>query len=477
MIRAHAVPPIHTYRYFSASQTGEPQVILYNYPSPSFNKAGNALRPRMSRHGSYHEICYFMRQPISHASDSVMFGIAGIGGYAGTVRNLLLDPDWNNGTGEPLVRLAAVCEPDEVTHAATISQLRGRGVAVYANYHELLNSEIEAVWLPVPIHLHRTFCEQALAAGKAVLCEKPAAGAIDDVDAMIAARDRAGLPVAIGYQNVYETTMPVIKRMLADGIIGRITDATLHACWPRGESYYQRNNWAGAMKRNGVWVLDSPANNALAHFINIVLFMLGPAAELSAQPIAAEAELYRVNPIENYDTVSLRLTLQNGVRFLVLLTHACAASHEPRVTFHGERGRLDWSQDNGATFLGPNGGVLQHIARDAQMHRNMVRRMVHCLRGHGGEDILMATLEVARAHTLAVNGASSAARIVDVPPSYVQTISTKEGSLRVIASVEQAFAQCAAQRQMLNESNLLPWTVAPGLCDLRGYRHFAGPKT
>jgi predicted dehydrogenase len=341
----------------------------------------------------------------------------------------------------------------------------------------MLAAPLDAVWLPVPIALHRPFCTQALAAGKAVMCEKPAAGSVDDVDAMIQARDRAALPVAIGYQNVYETSLPLIKRRLAEGAVGVIREATVCACWPRGKAYYGRNPWAGSLHRDGVWVLDSPANNALAHFINLALFLLGPGPDQSATPLAVEAELYRANPIENYDTCSLRLTLDTGPSVLVLLTHACAAAVEPRLVIHGGRGRLDWSQETGAVFRGPGGSIREHLSRDDQTHRNMVRRFVHALRGRGGEGLASASLEVARAHTVAINGASQAARIVEVPPDHVLTLNRPDGPLHAIAGIEEIFVQCAARRQMLGESRLATWTVAPGRLDLHGYRHFAGPAS
>jgi predicted dehydrogenase len=121
------------------------------------------------------------------------------------------------------------------------------------------------------------------------------------------------------------------------GELGSPREATVLACWPRNSSYYARTNWAGMMKRGGTWILDSPANNALAHQIHLTLFLLGPTQHAAATPISVEAELYRVNPIENYDTCSLRVTLDNGARVLVLFTHACATSINPEIEIDTDR--------------------------------------------------------------------------------------------------------------------------------------------
>src|SRR5579875_762677 len=190
----------------------------------------------------------------------VAWGSVGLGGYAGAAYETLLEA---SETPSDAVRLVGVCEPDGHAHAASIAAARKRGVAVYERLDDLLAAPIEAVWLPLPIHLHRPFAERALAAGKAVLCEKPAAGSVDDVDAMIAARDRAALPLVIGFQDIYEPTTLTLKRRLLDGAIGALQSATVLACWPRSDRYYARAAWAGHRAVEGTWVMDSPASNAL----------------------------------------------------------------------------------------------------------------------------------------------------------------------------------------------------------------------
>src|SRR5438045_6504339 len=124
------------------------------------------------------------------------FGLVGMGGYAGQACLSILKR-----TGPQKVRLTAVHDPAAENFPELLGILKERGITVYKTYEELLASPIKALWLPVPIDLHRPFTEQALQAGKAVLCEKPAAGCIQDVEAMIRARDAAKKPVAIGYQH------------------------------------------------------------------------------------------------------------------------------------------------------------------------------------------------------------------------------------------------------------------------------------
>src|SRR4028118_921339 len=68
---------------------------------------------------------------------------------------------------------------------------------VHASYDDLLaDPEIEAVYIPLPNHLHVEWSLKAIEAGKHVLCEKPMAMRAEEFDRLIAARDRSGLLVA-----------------------------------------------------------------------------------------------------------------------------------------------------------------------------------------------------------------------------------------------------------------------------------------
>src|SRR5256885_16138150 len=113
---------------------------------------------------------------------TISLGLTGLGGYAGWACDQLLATaaGGSNGDGRPDVRLTAVCEPELAKHAARVQACRAAGITVLSSCDELMALPIDAVWLPLPIDLHRSFTEQALAAGKAVLVEKPAAGCVDD---------------------------------------------------------------------------------------------------------------------------------------------------------------------------------------------------------------------------------------------------------------------------------------------------------
>jgi predicted dehydrogenase len=382
---------------------------------------------------------------------------------------------------EPAVRLTAVLQRNASQHADAVARLRGKGIKVVERYEDLLAEPIEALWLPLPIHLHAGFTEQALAAGKAVMCEKPAAGSVDEVDRMIAAQRKYGLAVAIGYQDIFNPTTMQVKKLLLGGQIGQVRSITIHSAGPRGDTYYQRSAWVGRFQCDGGWVMDSIANNAHAHEINLALFLAGPSAQEAASPVSVQAELYRSNPIENFDTISMRLGLDTGADMLVVQTHGCEFFVDSVIVIEGDRGRILRTRD--VVVVEEDDGRRARPARQSRVLRApldareaMIRRFARAVRGMDDADIALCTPRTSRGQVVAVNGASEATGIVDIPDRVKRIVKTSQGTTHAVIGMEAMVTLCATRRTMMSESGLFDWTVAPGHKDLADYRHFAGPR-
>ncbi|MFZ4778002.1 MAG: Gfo/Idh/MocA family protein [Terrimicrobiaceae bacterium] len=403
--------------------------------------------------------------------EPVRAAIVGAGGYAGDIADLVLR---TGSLCQPEVQLVAVAEPDTTTHALRLAELRRLGIATLTSVDDLLaDPAIEAVWLPLPIPLHRSFTERALAAGKAVLVEKPAAGSVQDVDAMIAARDRSGLPVAVGFQDMFDPLTTDLKTRLVGGQLGAVRHAVLQACWPRSQEYYRRSTWAGRFKQNDEWVMDSPANNALAHYVNLAMFFLGPDLPSSAVVERVEAELYRAHAIENFDTISLRAHLAGGATLLLLLTHACRGSHGPVLRLEGTHGQMTYTSA-GADIEAR--GAQETLAAAEDPRAEIVGRFARQVRGIPDDARLGSTLETARAQVVLANAASEASAIVPVPPEQIERFEDQGENGVAITGIESAIRHCAEHHQMLHESGLLPFTRQGGILDVRHDRQFSGPK-
>lgn len=94
---------------------------------------------------------------------------------------------------------------------------------VHASYDDLLaDPQVEAVYVPLPNHLHVEWATKALAAGKHVLVEKPIAMQAGEIDGLIAARDGSGLLAAEAYMIVHHPQWQRARALLADGAVGRL---------------------------------------------------------------------------------------------------------------------------------------------------------------------------------------------------------------------------------------------------------------
>lgn len=95
------------------------------------------------------------------------------------------------------------------------------GLRVHDSYDALLaDPGIDAIYIPLPNHLHVAWTIKALEAGKHVLCEKPMAMAEAEFDALIAARDASGKLAAEAFMITHHPQWHRVRELLADGAIG-----------------------------------------------------------------------------------------------------------------------------------------------------------------------------------------------------------------------------------------------------------------
>jgi len=99
-------------------------------------------------------------------------------------------------------------------------------------------------------------------------------------------------------------------------------------------------------------VLDSPVNNACSHFLHNMFFVLGPRMDRSDAPTRVEAELYRANAIDNYDTAAIRCSTRSGAELLFIASHATQESQEPLIHYQFEHGAIRYGGEAGTEMVG-----------------------------------------------------------------------------------------------------------------------------
>lgn len=91
----------------------------------------------------------------------------------------------------------------------------------YASYEDLLaDPEIDAVYNPLPNHLHVPWTKKAAEAGKHVLCEKPIALSAAEARELVEVRDRTGVKVQEAFMVRTHPQWLKARALVRDGRIG-----------------------------------------------------------------------------------------------------------------------------------------------------------------------------------------------------------------------------------------------------------------
>jgi 1,5-anhydro-D-fructose reductase (1,5-anhydro-D-mannitol-forming) len=86
----------------------------------------------------------------------------------------------------------------------------------------LADPEVEAVWVATPHALHREHVEQAAAARRHVLCEKPLATTVEDARAIVRACRQAGVTLGTGYHLRHHPLHKEMRRLVLEGELGEV---------------------------------------------------------------------------------------------------------------------------------------------------------------------------------------------------------------------------------------------------------------
>jgi predicted dehydrogenase len=116
--------------------------------------------------------------------------------------------------------LAAVASRDAAKGAA---YAREWGIPRVLGYEEMLaDPGVDVVYVPLPNSLHAEWTMRAARAGKHVLCEKPLAITVEEVDAVAAAAREAGVVVAEGFMYRHHPQTRRVKELVDGGTIGAV---------------------------------------------------------------------------------------------------------------------------------------------------------------------------------------------------------------------------------------------------------------
>jgi predicted dehydrogenase len=194
----------------------------------------------------------------------------------------------------------------------------------YGSYEELLaDPNVEAIYNPLPNHLHAPWSIRALEAGKHVLCEKPIALTAAEATTLRDAATRAGRLVGEAFMVRSHPQWHTVKRLLDEGRIGDLQLVHGHFSYGRrsASDVRSRVEWGGGV------LLDIGC-----YPITISRWMFG------AEPVSA------VSAIERDPDFGVDILTSGMLRFSAghaTFTVGGQMTAYQRIGLYGERGRID----------------------------------------------------------------------------------------------------------------------------------------
>ena len=196
--------------------------------------------------------------------------------------------------------MLALCDIDETALAAVGDEFSIARCT--KSIEEVLGmQDVDIVDICTPPGLHVAHTLAALAAGKEVVCEKPLAGSLVEIDRIIGAEAEAAVRVMPVFQYRYGNGLQKAKRIIELGIAGKPYLATVETAWRRSAQYYE-TPWRGRLATELGGVLLTHA----IHSHDLLTYLMGPPASVFARTTT------RVNPVEVEDCAVASLVMRSG---------------------------------------------------------------------------------------------------------------------------------------------------------------------
>ncbi|TMH12975.1 MAG: Gfo/Idh/MocA family oxidoreductase [Betaproteobacteria bacterium] len=267
------------------------------------------------------------------------------------------------------------------------------GIAsVHTDPMELIRrDDLAAIAIITPPGAHHRLSIAALDAGKHVLCEKPFAIDAKQAEEMRAAADKSGRTAMIAHEFRHTPQRAYIRRLLADGYIGKFQLCTMELFLDRYVSPEPRPLSWNAYKSEGGGLLGALGS----HYIDALRFWFGEITSVSGwlaafRPDVVDAATGKIVKAETDDTFSFTVTFKSGGMATMTSSFAVTPARGAKIAVMGDRGMLIAEQpgpnplESGVVVASRDGAPLQELKTpaqympftDARDHRLMAFRLL-----------------------------------------------------------------------------------------------------
>jgi predicted dehydrogenase len=225
---------------------------------------------------------------------------------------------------------------------------------LYGDYTELLaRTDIDAVSVAVPNHLHRPITVAALRSGKHVLVEKPLSRTVEEGEEMVSVAKQEKKVLSVSFQRRSRHDVQLVRHQLQAGALGQIYHAK--AFWMRRSGIPGLGTWFTNKEQSG----GGPLIDLGVHVLDLAFWLIG-----HPKPITVSAATYaelgtrgrgqwsgarfaRIEgvPYEVEDFATAFLRFEGGISLSLDVSWAAFTSH---------------TDEFGLSLLGTEGGAEIH---------------------------------------------------------------------------------------------------------------------
>ncbi|NDR54253.1 inositol 2-dehydrogenase [Actinomyces sp. 565] len=223
----------------------------------------------------------------------------------------------------PQAKLALVCDPFGDAAEKLASQYGARSCK---DAEEVFSDpEVDAVVVGSPTPLHIPHLLAAAKAGKAVLCEKPIALNMQDVDSARTELDAVTTPVMFGFNRRFDPSFAAVRAAVRQGRIGELEQLTIISRDP------------AAPPAEYIKVSGGIFRDMTIHDFDTARFFLGDIVEVHAVGQHLDPAIAATG---DFDAAVVTLKAASGAVATIINNRHCASGYDQRLEASGREGAL-----------------------------------------------------------------------------------------------------------------------------------------
>ncbi|MCP4561459.1 MAG: Gfo/Idh/MocA family oxidoreductase [Bosea sp.] len=247
---------------------------------------------------------------------------------------------------------------------------------LYADAAEMAKREkrrkdgIDAVAIVTPNHAHAPAAKAFLKAGIHVICDKPLTTSLREAESLAKLAGESGLIFAVTHNYTGYPLVRQARAMVAEGVLGRLRVVQVEYAqdWlatKLEESGQKQAEWRTDPARSGP---AGSIGDIGSHAFNLAEFIAGDEVEA----LAAEAHVF-VEGRRLDDNAHMLLRFKGGARGMLWCSQVAAGQENGlRIRLYGEKGGLEWQQENPNLLLHSPLGEPPRLIRRAGAGTNAV---------------------------------------------------------------------------------------------------------